>query len=145
MKNDFKKLHGLFVLLYLSTFMIGLLRSYHSIFYTIHPYMGGLTVLGPTVFFVQSKEKSLIVKIIMSNFRLKGSLTLKLAKVSTVFILFSFVLSLLSGILLNFSLYPNGEVYSFLHFIHSNLKFIIPFLVLTHVICRLKLKRHRKK
>lgn len=142
--NAFRKWHAIFVILYLMTFTFGWLRSTNTFFYKYHPIVGISSVILPLTYFILSKDKILIIRMIKSNFNLKGHGLIKLAKLSTMVILFYYLISVLSGFILNNSLYSSYNVYKALSNVHGLSKFIVPIAVMSHVYARLRLKSKRK-
>lgn len=140
-KNDFMKLHALFMSLYLLTFIAGWFRGSSRFFYTVHVPIAISSVLLPLAFYIFSKKKKLIRQMIKSNFILKGRPVVKLAKISTLVIMFYYLFSVTTGILLNNQLYTSAGMYQILHNIHGASKIIVPLAVGTHVITRLLIKK----
>lgn len=145
LNNDFKKWHFGFMTMYLLTYIVGLLRGTNSFFYKIHPVVGIASVVVPLVLYILLKNKKMIRVVIKSNFNLKGSVPIKFAKGSTMIILVYYVFSILSGFLLNNSLYNSIEMYNALSAIHGIAKFIVPIAVVTHVVSRLYIKKRKTK
>lgn len=142
--NAFRKWHALFVILYIMTFIFGWLRSTNTFFYKYHPIVGISSVILPLSYFMISKDKILIIRMIKSNFNLKGHGLIKLAKISTMVILFYYLISVFSGFILNNNLYSTYTVYKVLHNIHGLSKLIVPIAVISHVYARLRLKNGHK-
>ena len=144
-KNDFKIWHAVFVTLYLTTYIVGWLRTSSSFFYEIHPYLGISTLVIPLLVYIFSKQKKVIRQMIKSNFTIKGSLLIKTAKVSTLLIMLSYVTSILTGIALNYEFYATYDGYLIFKNMHGFSKYALPFLVIIHVYSRLKLRNKKKK
>lgn len=142
-KNDFKIWHAVFVSLYLTTYIVGWLRTSNSFFYRIHPYLGISTLVIPFIVYIFSKQKKLIRQMIKSNFIIKGSTLIKTAKLSTLFILLGYISSILTGIALNYQFYATYDGYLVLKNIHGFSKYALPVLVVIHVYSRLKLKNNK--
>ena len=143
-RNDFMKWHLSFLLPYLMTFTAGLLRSRNSIAYGLHPVLGIMTLVLPLVTYILLPNKKLIRQMIKGNFNLKGSLSMKVAKVSTQIILIYFLFSAVTGFVLNNSLYGTPQIYRVLSSIHGLAMYMVPMAVTAHVIARLILRQKRK-
>jgi len=144
-KNDFMKLHLVFMILYVSTFAIGWFRGANTLLYKLHPIVGIGSVVIPLVLFIFLKNKRVVIQMIKSNFNYKGKPLVKAAKISTQIIIFYYLFSISTGFLLNNSLYTSFEMYTVLHNIHAASKIIVPLAVGTHVVARLGLKKGRVK
>ncbi len=135
--------HFVFIILYLSTFVVGWLRTMHVLFYRAHPILGISSVVIPFVVYLFSKNKKLIRQLIKSNFKLNGRPKIILAKISTLVIIFYYLFSIATGFMLNNGLYGTAEVYQVSSAVHGASKVIVPVAVGTHVFARLSLKRKR--
>jgi len=140
-KNDFKKWHIAFVVPYTLTFIAGLFRSKNTFAYNMHPILGISTFVIPIIFYMMSSDKRLIRQMIKSNFNYRGNLTVKVAKFSTQVIASYFLFSVLTGFILNNSLYEKPETYKILSSIHGLAKYIVPIAMLMHITARIVLKR----
>lgn len=143
-KNDFKRWHFSFMSLYIITYIVGLLRGSSTFFYKAHPIVGISSVVIPFLVYLTAKNKKMIRSVIKSNFNLKGSTPIKIAKLSTMVILVYYVFSVLTGFLLNNSLYGTFTIYNVLSTTHSIAKFLVPIAVLSHVAARLYIKFRAK-
>lgn len=90
---------------------------------------------------MMSSDKRLIRQMIKSNFNYRGNLTVKVAKFSTQVIASYFLFSVLTGFILNNSLYEKPETYKILSSIHGLAKYIVPIAMLMHITARIVLKR----
>lgn len=144
-RNDFIRLHAVFFVLYLLTFIVGWFRTEHIILYRAHPILGISSVVIPLGLYFISKNKKLIRQMIKVNFNYKGKPVLIVAKASTQVIAFYYIFSILTGFLLNNGLYTGIPMYLVLARIHGASRIIVPVAVLTHVISRLYMKQSRKR
>lgn len=144
LKNDFMKFHFSFMILYIATFLAGWFRGSHPFIYNIHPLLGILSVVVPLIVYITAKNKKLIRQMIKSNFNVKGRTVVKVAKVSTLVIMFYYVCSILTGVLLNNGLYSVPTMYTILSNVHSASKIIVPVAVIAHVVSRVMIKNSRK-
>lgn len=138
-KNDFSKVHIAFVVPYLLTYTVGWFRSTHVFFYNLHPLLGFSTIGLPLLVYLFSKNKRVIHQMFKSNFVIKGRPVVKLAKLSALVIMFYFVFSVMSGIILGNGWYT-AESYEVFHTIHGISKILVPLAVLTHGLSRLSLR-----
>lgn len=144
-KNDFMKLHLVFMILYVSTFIIGWFRGSNEILYTLHPLFGMGSVVIPLILFIFLKNKRVVIQMIKSNFNYRGKPLIKAAKISTQVIIFYYLFSIFSGFLLNNGLYSSFGMYTILSTIHGASKIIVPLAVVIHVFARLMLKKNVKR
>lgn len=142
-KNDFMKLHALFMSLYLLTFLAGWFRSGSRFFYTVHVPIAISSAVIPFLFYIFSKKKKLIHQMIKSNFKIKGRPLVKAAKISTLVIMFYYIFSVSTGIILDNQFYNSAAMYQVLHKIHGASKLIVPLAVITHVVSRLLIKNKK--
>lgn len=139
-KNDFMKFHALFMSLYVLTFIAGWFKGSSRFFYTIHVPIAISSLVLPLAFYIFSKNKGLIRQMIKSNFILKGSIAIKVARISTLVIMFYYLFSVSSGVILNYALYGTASLYEVFHRIHGLSKIVVPLAVTSHVVSRLLIK-----
>lgn len=142
MNKHFKPIHGSFMVLYLLTYAVGWIRDLNPIFYTIHPFLGFASFAVPLILYLRSENKKLIRRMISNNFSITGSPLLKTAKVSTLVIMAYYLVSVITGVVLNYGWYASKAAYDVLHVFHGSAKIIVPLAVLTHGLSRWRLK-HR--
>ena len=146
MKNkDFKIWHASFVIPYLITFILGLLKDYNIMIYKFKPFAGIAGFAIPLTVYLLTKNRKTIGKMIVGNIRIKGNPLMKAAKISTLVIIVYYLLSFITGMLmfLGFYSWPTGyEIYSR---VHSLALFVVPIAVMIHVLCRLSLKKQSRR
>lgn len=130
-----------FVIPYTLTFVVGLLRGSNTLAYALHPLFGMLTLVLPIIVYALSKEKKVIKGMIKSNFNLKGKPVVKVAKLSTQVILGYFLFSVVTGFIINNSLYGTPGMYSILSSIHGVARFLVPLAMIAHVVARIMIKQ----
>lgn len=139
------KWHLAFILPYLGTFVIGLFRDTSLIAYKIHPFVGMASLIIPLLVYISLPNKRVIHQMIKSNFSKRCEPLMRVARISTLVIIFYYILSVLSGVVLNLGLYGTPLVYQILASIHGVARIIVPLAVVIHVVTRLMLKRNMKK
>lgn len=140
-RNDFMKWHASFIVPYALTYTVGLFRSRNVLAYKLHPLLGIATLVLPLVTYLLLPNKKLIRMMIKNNFNLRGDWVMKVAKIATQVIVVYFLISALSGILLNYGLYGTAGIYQVMSSVHHVSKILVPIAVLTHVAARIYQKK----
>lgn len=141
LRNDFMKWHMAFIIPYISTYIIGRLRGSSALAYKIHPYFGVATIILPLIVYILSKKKRLIRQMIKSNFNLKCKPLMKVARLSTLVIMFYFIFSIISGIMMNYGIYGSVAIYKFISAGHRVANILVPVTISIHVLARILLKK----
>ena len=143
-RNDFLKWHLAFVIPYGLTYILGFLREHNTLAYKLHPFAGMATVVIPLIVYLLLPNKRVIHQMFKSNFSMRCSPLMKVARISTLFILFYFGISVLTGMLLNLGLYT-VTIYKIISPIHNIAKLLVPIAVIAHVYARLQFKKQRSR
>lgn len=139
-RNDFIKWHTVFIAFYLLTFIAGFFRSTFTWAYKLHSLLGIATVVAVVLAYLLLPNKRVVVQMIKSNFSMRCGKAMKIARISTLVIVFYFLFSIVSGVVLNYNLYGSRTVYDIFHLIHSIAKVLVPAAVVVHVAARLAVK-----
>lgn len=143
LRNDFMKWHMAFVIPYTLTYIIGRLRGTSTIAYKIHPFLGFATILLPLLVYIFSKKKKLIRQMIKTNFNFKCKPLMKVARASTLVIMFYFIFSVISGVMMNNGIYGTVAIYKFISAGHRLATYLVPIAMVVHVGARLGMKKRR--
>ncbi len=140
-RNDFIKWHAVFASLYALTFIAGLLRGTFVWAYRLHTILGMATVGVSLLVYLLLPNKRVVIQMFKSNFSMRCGRNMKIARISTLVIMFYFFFSVVSGVVLNMNLYGTRAMYNLFHGIHGIAKIIVPLAVGVHVVARLSVKK----
>ena len=143
LRNDFLKWHLSFIVPYICTYIIGRLRGTSTLAYKLHPWFGLATVVIPLTVYILSKNKRLIRQMIKSNFSMKCKPLMKVARVTTLIIMFYFIFSVVSGIMMKYGWYGTIPIYKFIRVVHRFATYLVPVVVFTHAGVRLLIKKKK--